>query len=134
MASLDDGNDDAIRKLAIKCEELFDPIDAHSSVLNSKSAYLLTDYEQRFAAWAVHMGVFARPSQSLDRRLYGRPDLRDLVIRLLDILQQILARCELVTSTCHLDATIKVFFHAVLFLLLCLIFQQSGLTKRSKIV
>jgi len=74
--------------LASECETL---LEGQTSALReqvSPLADLGAEYQQRFAIWAAHLGVFARKSQCLDTRLRNYPDIQDLVARLLDILRQ----------------------------------------------
>lgn len=54
---------------------------------SSTTRSLLAEYQQQFAIWSANLGVFARQSQSLDRRLMKAPEVRDVVLRLLDILR-----------------------------------------------
>lgn len=93
MVSLSTGDGDLIYNLALECEDLFCPNESHAENLSAVRSEMLIDYRQRFAAWAAYMGVFARKSQSLDQRLQGSPDHRDLIVRLLDILRDLLHRC-----------------------------------------
>ena len=46
----------------------------------------LEDQSARFSIWASGMGVFAEPKVSLDHRLRGVPDVRNMVAGLLDVL------------------------------------------------
>ncbi|SPO02493.1 uncharacterized protein DNG_05166 [Cephalotrichum gorgonifer] len=84
--SEDDG--DLFYNLACDCEALFDAHLAQLKELHSPLASLSADYQQRFAIWTAHLGVFARRSQSLDTRLRNHSDVQDLVARLLDILRR----------------------------------------------
>ncbi|TGJ69718.1 hypothetical protein EYR41_005738 [Orbilia oligospora] len=86
-------DDESIYEVASVCKTLFRTHRRKEppSVID----ILLEDYEQRFLAWSAYMGVFASKSLCLDRRLQDRPGIRDLVIRLLDILVEAL---EEVTS------------------------------------
>ncbi|KAF3252188.1 hypothetical protein TWF192_004641 [Orbilia oligospora] len=81
-------NSEPIYNIARKCEKLFNEYTPNDppSVIDS----LLQDYQQRFLAWTAYMGVFADTSISLDRRLKDQPDICDLIIRLLDILEEAL--------------------------------------------
>jgi hypothetical protein len=92
MDTMDD-NDDVLYNLACSCEVLFEQC-ATQSAQPTSVADLVAEYQQRFAIWAAHLGVFARKSQSLDRRLRNHVDIQDLVARLLDILQRSLGQCE----------------------------------------
>ncbi|CAH0058706.1 unnamed protein product [Clonostachys solani] len=84
--------DDLLYDLASECEDLLDQKSKELSRIDSKSAILglCDEFQQRFAMWAEHLGVFARRSQCLDTRLRNHPDLRELTYRLLDILRRYL--------------------------------------------
>ncbi|KAK6358091.1 hypothetical protein TWF730_007446 [Orbilia blumenaviensis] len=77
-------DDEIIYGIAAKCKDIFTKRKRKDPP--SVSDILLDDYEQRFLAWSAYMGVFASKSICLDRRLQDRPEIRDLVVRLLDIL------------------------------------------------
>ncbi|KAH6616959.1 hypothetical protein F5144DRAFT_606479 [Chaetomium tenue] len=85
-------NSDLLYDLACESEALFDARIAEFRSQQSRVAELLIEYQQRFAIWAAHLGVFARPSQSLDKRLENYPDIVDLTARLLDILRRSLTQ------------------------------------------
>lgn len=70
--------------LAYECEDLFDARLAELAELGG--------HRWRFAIWAEDLGVFARKSQSLDKKLENHPDLVDLVVRLLGVLRVNLAQ------------------------------------------
>ena len=91
---MNDDNDDVLYDLANGCEALFDTQLAHLKAQKSTVADLVTEYQQRFAIWAAHLGVFARKSQSLDTRLRNHADIQDLVARLLNILRRSLQQRE----------------------------------------
>ena len=85
-----------LNRLACECEGLFDEI---QNILTPRKledgvVELCTDYQQHFAIWAAHLGVFAREGQCLDTRLRGNPDLEDLVVRLLSVLRHGLQQCK----------------------------------------
>ncbi|KAK6348116.1 hypothetical protein TWF718_005931 [Orbilia javanica] len=83
-----ESEDESIYSIACECKKLFadhTPDDPPSTIDT-----LLEDYEQRFLAWSAYLGVFAEKSICLDRRLRDRSDIRDIVIRLLDILVEAL--------------------------------------------
>lgn len=86
------GDEEILYKLASECEGLFD--DVHEALKKSGSSTLAqelcAEFQQRFAIWTAHLGVFARKSQCLDTRLRNFPDLQDLSIRLLDLLRRCL--------------------------------------------
>ncbi len=83
---------DVLYNLACECEALFDARLAELEGQQSPVAELLTEYQQRFAIWAAYLGVFARKSQSLDKRLENYPDVADLAALLLDVLRSNLAQ------------------------------------------
>lgn len=92
--SLDNG-DDILYKLAYDCESHFDQLQQALATAkeNATVIQLCSESQQRFALWAAHVGVFARKSQSLDRRLRNHLDLQDLAARLLDVLRRGLQQC-----------------------------------------
>ncbi|KAK4233928.1 hypothetical protein C8A03DRAFT_47631 [Achaetomium macrosporum] len=85
-----DNDGDVLYSLACGCEALFDTQLANLRAQTSSLSLtdLVAEYQQRFAIWAAHLGVFARKSQSLDTRLRNHADIQDLVARLLGILQR----------------------------------------------
>ncbi|KAL7937887.1 hypothetical protein V8C35DRAFT_319942 [Trichoderma chlorosporum] len=93
--------EDLLYNLAFECETLFSQLP--ETILKTRSEVatieLCTEFQQRFAIWAAHLGVFARKSQCLDTRLQNHPDLQDLVARLLDILRRSLQQCTIDTSS-----------------------------------
>ncbi|PKK52810.1 hypothetical protein CI102_1787 [Trichoderma harzianum] len=93
--------EDLLYNLAYECEGLFYQL--QEAFQNSQSEVatveLCAEFQQRFAVWAAHLGVFARKSQCLDTRLRNHPDLQDLVARLLDVLRRSLQQCVADTSS-----------------------------------
>ncbi|PTB70808.1 hypothetical protein BBK36DRAFT_1109023 [Trichoderma citrinoviride] len=89
--------EDLLYNLAYECEALFDHL--QGTLRKTKSSdgieQVCGEFQQRFAIWAAHLGVFARKSQCLDTRLQNLPDLQDLVARLLDILRRSLQQCTI---------------------------------------
>ncbi|KAL7895034.1 hypothetical protein HDV64DRAFT_258055 [Trichoderma sp. TUCIM 5745] len=78
-----------IFRLATECETLF--LGHLSSLKNGSDfngAKVVGEYQQRFSAWAAFLGVFAVPDMCLDRRLRNHVEIRDIVIRLLDIMKR----------------------------------------------
>jgi len=73
--------------LAEECENLFNQAHPGFGASFPDHNPLFEDYQERFSAWAAYMGVFAKSSLCLDRRLRRHPDLQDLVIRYLDIVK-----------------------------------------------
>ncbi|KAL6795426.1 hypothetical protein J3E68DRAFT_450387 [Trichoderma sp. SZMC 28012] len=93
--------EDLLYNLAYECEGLFDQLQEAFQNTQSEVATveLCAEFQQRFAVWAAHLGVFARKSQCLDTRLRNHPDLQDLVARLLDVLRRSLQQCVVDTSS-----------------------------------
>lgn len=89
-------NEDLIYRLACECEGLFDQLREALATIRPEVALveLCAEFQQRFAIWAAHLGVFARKSQCLDTRLRNLADIQDLVVRLLDILRRSLQQCK----------------------------------------
>jgi hypothetical protein len=50
------------------------------------------DVERRFLTWASFLGVFASEGISLDRRLQYAPELKELVLSMLQVLRKNLER------------------------------------------
>ncbi|KAL7820891.1 hypothetical protein V8C26DRAFT_419188 [Trichoderma gracile] len=88
-------DEDLLYNLSYECEALFDHLKDTLRETKSSDAIvrLCDEFQQRFAIWAAHLGVFARKSQCLDTRLRNLPDLQDLVARLLDVLRRSLQQC-----------------------------------------
>ena len=86
MAALAEDEDD-IYNLAGECQELFQQERLELEFRGVETLQLFDEYQQRFTAWTAYLGVFAKRSVCLDRKLRQHPDLRDLVVRLLDILK-----------------------------------------------
>ncbi|KAL6829745.1 hypothetical protein V8C40DRAFT_168253 [Trichoderma camerunense] len=93
--------EDLLYNLAYECEGLFYQLqEAFQNTQSEVSTVeLCAEFQQRFAVWAAHLGVFARKSQCLDTRLRNHPDLQDLVARLLDVLRRSLQQCVADTSS-----------------------------------
>ncbi|EHK22151.1 uncharacterized protein TRIVIDRAFT_150197, partial [Trichoderma virens Gv29-8] len=99
QANIED--EDILYNLAYECEGLFAQLQETFQTTQSEhpTIELWAEFQQRFAIWAAHIGVFARKSQCLDTRLRNHPDLLDLVARLLDILRRSLQQCTI--ETCN---------------------------------
>ncbi|CAM1501765.1 Fc.00g037490.m01.CDS01 [Cosmosporella sp. VM-42] len=67
--------------------ESFDPIGVHDECTRP-ALRLMKDYQARFNAWSSYMGVFADERISLDRRLINTPDIRNSVVKLLEVLNR----------------------------------------------
>ncbi|KAM0264971.1 hypothetical protein ACHAQJ_000487 [Trichoderma viride] len=93
-----------IFELASECESLFsEKISKLKSRTDLNGAKVVGEYEQRFAAWAAFLGVFAVPEMCLDRRLRRHVEIQDLVLRLLDIIKRNLAHLLETDDTSTLD-------------------------------
>lgn len=79
--------DEPIFMLAEECEQAFSLVHEQFSSTMADVIPLLEEYQQRFAAWTAYLGVFAKPSICLDRRLKGYTELGDIVLRLLGLLK-----------------------------------------------
>jgi hypothetical protein len=87
MATPAEDAEEPVFLLADECESLFHRARSGFATSFPDHVFLFEDYKERFSAWAAYMGVFAKPSLCLDRRLRHHPDLQDLVIRYLDIVK-----------------------------------------------
>ncbi|KAH7393804.1 hypothetical protein DE146DRAFT_107463 [Phaeosphaeria sp. MPI-PUGE-AT-0046c] len=85
-------DDDTIYELAGDCEELLLQGRDMLGTEDTKTQLLLDEYLERFTSWTDFLGVFAKRSLSLDRRLQHHAHLQDLVLRLLSILHKNLSR------------------------------------------
>ena len=94
MAASAEDEDDTIYNLAGECEKLFQQESLELESRGAEALRLFDEYQQRFTAWTAYLGVFAKRSICLDRRLRHHPDLQDLVVRLLDILKTNLIRSQ----------------------------------------
>jgi pSer/pThr/pTyr-binding forkhead associated (FHA) protein len=84
-----DNNEEPIFELASECETLFlQQISLLKEQRELNGAKILGNYQQRFAAWASFLGVFAGHNVCLDRRLRCHVDTQELVLRLLEILEK----------------------------------------------
>lgn len=81
------GDEEPIYNLATECEELFEKGACLGSLAEAGAVQLWEEHRERFTTWAAYLGVFAKRSLCLDRRLEHHPTLQDLVLRLLDILR-----------------------------------------------
>ena len=76
-----------IYDLSGKCNNLFGDV---LSVLSrsDKHYQIVLGHRKQFEFWTEALGVFARLQVSLDSRLKFRPDIRDMVIQLLEVLKR----------------------------------------------
>lgn len=72
---------------AHKCEKRLRKLLALCSTMNENDFRLSRDISQQFALWSGYLGVFADQNISLDARLERAPDVKELVLQLLGILQ-----------------------------------------------
>lgn len=73
-----------IYTLAMECKTLF----TTSLEDNRAQESNLRQYEHRFLLWASFLGVYANEKSSLDRRLRRAPEIRDLVLLMLQVLKR----------------------------------------------
>jgi|ERR1700722_5862578 hypothetical protein len=78
-----------IYDIAFRCSLLFD---RYISNPRASSIELAEEQRARFNTWSAYIGVFAEHSASLDNRLRDSPEIRSVVLRLLDVLQRNLQR------------------------------------------
>ncbi|KAF3291491.1 hypothetical protein TWF970_000704 [Orbilia oligospora] len=83
-----DEADQQIYDLAQDCERLFGELLSALSVTSDKQYRVVLEHQQRFESWASFLGVFAAYQTSLDSRLKTTPDIRDLVVQLLEVLKR----------------------------------------------
>lgn len=99
-----DGDDHKIYGLAYQCNQLFQTL---SSALSARKATpehrVVRDSHQRFELWAGYLGAFADPKASLDSRLRYSPEICDLVLQLLRILQRNIQRGK---AACDVDEAV----------------------------
>lgn len=76
---------------AQECKDLF------ATHLEKPSSYdeQVSMCQRRFLEWAGFLGVFAMDSVSLDRRLEFHPEVKNLVMSMLQVLKRNLERCKL---------------------------------------
>ena len=77
-----------ISDLADKYKYLFEDLLSALSRTSDKYHRIVQEYQQRFDRWAGYLGVFAAQQASLDSRLKSDPDIRDLVVQLVEILER----------------------------------------------
>lgn len=94
MATSAEEDEEPIYHLATECEGLFEKGASRGSLAEAGAVRLWEEYQERFTTWAAYLGVFAKRSLCLDRRLEHHPTLQDLVLQLLDILRRNLARSK----------------------------------------
>ncbi|KAL1967098.1 hypothetical protein VTN77DRAFT_3622 [Rasamsonia byssochlamydoides] len=80
-----------IYELATDCSQLFDDYLSNPS---ARSFDTVETQNARFNIWAANLGVFADLHASLDYRLRYSPEIRTMVLRLLDVLHRNLQRAN----------------------------------------
>lgn len=91
--------DESIFHLAGQCEKSFSLVNAVLKAVNAEFTSLLEEYQYRFLTWTAYLGVFAERDVCLDRRLRHHPELQDIVVRYLDIVQRNLNQRQSSSST-----------------------------------
>lgn len=78
-----------ILELALQCRNLCtDQIEKLEEDTKNIEATILSELNQRFAAWAAFLGVFAEPRFCLDRRLSHHIEVQEQILRLMDIIKR----------------------------------------------
>lgn len=82
---------------ARECKDLF------ATYLENPSLYdeQVSMFQRRFLEWAGFLGVFAMESVSLDRRLEFHPEIKNLLMSMLQVLKRNLERCKLPIDLYH---------------------------------
>lgn len=81
-----------IFELATECEKLYiEQIERLKKDSKTNEATILSELNQRFAAWAAFLGVFAESKVCLDRRLRHHIEIQEQVLRLMAIMERNLA-------------------------------------------
>jgi hypothetical protein len=82
---------------ARQCENLF------IRYLEKQRAYekQVSKCRHRFLTWASFLGVFAKESASLDRRLQSKPEIKELFLSMLRVLKRNLALGKAALNPCH---------------------------------
>jgi len=90
VATLEDA--EPIFELALACEDLYaEQIAKLEGDIESNDGVMLTEFSERFAAWAAFLGVFAHPKICLDRKLRHHVSIQAQVLGLLRIMETNLA-------------------------------------------
>lgn len=87
-------NSEPIFGVAEQCEDLFQRGRHLVEASGAGDLRRFEERQQRFTAWTRYLGVFAKPTVCLDYRLKRHPDLQDITLRLLGILNMNLLRCK----------------------------------------
>lgn len=79
--------DQSIYDAATSCSKLFIAYLEASTVSDSRHD-IVKELLSRFNLWAAYVGAFAPPKASLDARLAGHDDVRDMFLELLVMVQR----------------------------------------------
>jgi hypothetical protein len=81
--------DQSIYASATACSQLLDQYLASSTLAAEPQNHdVATELLGRFELWAAYVGAFAPPKVSLDCRLAGHPDVKEMVLELLAMVQR----------------------------------------------
>ncbi|KAL2670054.1 hypothetical protein Neosp_014935 [[Neocosmospora] mangrovei] len=80
------GDDELIYHSAMSCSILFEKLLTQSTQDNGEHYATVRDYHLRFEHWVGFVGALADEQASLDNRLNHYPDVRDLVLQMLQML------------------------------------------------
>lgn len=70
-----------IYDLAVECERLYtDEIARLKEDRRTNDAAILSEFSDRFAAWAASLGVFAESEICLDRRIRHHPEIKEQIL------------------------------------------------------
>lgn len=82
------GRQQPIYEAARECDRLFELC----LTGQPKGQESIAQNHRRFRLWVAYLGVFARQNASLDTRLIDNPEVRELILLLLSVLQRNLGR------------------------------------------
>lgn len=81
-----------LKRVAMDCSEYFQKCLARFNSPGEpdlqEPRLVVEEYQRRFNAWALYLGVFAGTTSCLDHRLRNHSTLQDMIIRLLEILRR----------------------------------------------
>ena len=84
----------SIAETARKCARSFDNCLVQTDSLDIVQQSLVEDQLARFSIWASNIGIFAPQKASMDHRLREAPEIRIVVISLLDALNDRVQQCK----------------------------------------
>lgn len=92
MSAIDPGDDETnqeISNTSLKCKRAFE-----SYLSNPHTAYVdrVEVQQARFNMWASNIGVFATLSASLDQRLREYPEIKVMILRMLEVMHSNILR------------------------------------------